>query len=122
MANLGERAEAVRRRVESWERAEEAWQEKTRKRLRIMWIVISVVGGLLLGLVVFRYTPARSSGADALHGFDLGGLDGRVPGGENMTFSLKKENEGGPSVLEKLQQGQGADDVEDPRIRAFDKL
>lgn len=122
MISLGERADSVRKKVESWEQAEEAWQEKTRKRLRIMWIIISIAGGLLFGLIAFRYTPARTAGPGGLQGFNTTELNGRVPGGEHFTFSLQREKKGEASVLERLQRGQENSTEEDPRLRAFDEL
>ncbi|KAK2020202.1 hypothetical protein LZ32DRAFT_547168, partial [Colletotrichum eremochloae] len=49
---LSGRVDAVRRRIEGWENADREWQEKTRKRLRTMWIVMSVVFAVLIMLFV----------------------------------------------------------------------
>jgi cell division septum initiation protein DivIVA len=40
---LGERVDIVRERIEAWERADREWQERTRKRLKVIWIIMSVV-------------------------------------------------------------------------------
>ncbi|KAG4427033.1 hypothetical protein IFR05_017484, partial [Cadophora sp. M221] len=45
---LAGRVEIVRDRVEGWEVAEGEWQEKTRKRLRILWVGMSFVVGIVM--------------------------------------------------------------------------
>ncbi|TVY40764.1 hypothetical protein LSUB1_G002043 [Lachnellula subtilissima] len=75
---LGGRVDVVRERVEGWERAEFAWQEKTRKRLRGLWIVMSVVAVLVLALVVLRHTPARTQGPGVIQGVNMTGLEKKV--------------------------------------------
>lgn len=47
IAALGDRVDAVRRRVERWERADREWQERTRRRLKIVWGVVMALGCLL---------------------------------------------------------------------------
>ena len=58
--SLSSRVEAVRVRIESWERADGQWQEKTRKRLRIIWSVMSVILTTLIAVLVgINYTYSR---------------------------------------------------------------
>lgn len=57
---LGGRVEAVRERVERWERADLAWQERTRTRLKVLWAIVS---GVVLALVVLLVVTARSNKA-----------------------------------------------------------
>lgn len=60
---LSERVDAVSGRIESWERADREWQEKTRKRLKAGWVVTSVVIFLLLALFVgTQYAPEGLEG------------------------------------------------------------
>lgn len=48
----------MRERIESWERADREWQEKTRKRLKAVWVATSVVIFLVLLLFVgAQYAP-----------------------------------------------------------------
>lgn len=47
---LGARVDSVRRRVERWERADREWQERTRRRLKIVWGFVMVLGALLAAL------------------------------------------------------------------------
>ncbi|KAI6785547.1 uncharacterized protein J7T54_005881 [Emericellopsis cladophorae] len=42
MRDLSARVDAVRERVESWERADQAWQDKTRRRLKVAWKVVFI--------------------------------------------------------------------------------
>lgn len=55
---LSERVDVVRERVEGWERADREWQERTRKRLRMIWLVMSFLICLLIALLVSaQYIP-----------------------------------------------------------------
>lgn len=47
---LNARVDTVRKKVEKWERADRQWQEKTRKRLKIIWSVGSAVTLAVLGV------------------------------------------------------------------------
>ena len=124
--SLGERVDVIRRKVEGYERAEGAWQEKTRKRLRVMWIVMSVVAAVMIGLVFFRYTPAKTFGPGVIHGFN--GTELRIPGvdgtmGNDSVWSLKRETKkDGEGVLDRLKKTQGERVENDPRLRALDEL
>jgi hypothetical protein len=40
---LSDRVDVVRERIEGWETADREWQERTRKRLKVIWIIMSVV-------------------------------------------------------------------------------
>ncbi|KAK4111967.1 hypothetical protein N656DRAFT_780106 [Canariomyces notabilis] len=58
IALLSKRVDGVRERIESWERADKEWQERTRKRLKVVWIVTSVVIFVVVLLYVgAQYTP-----------------------------------------------------------------
>ena len=41
--SLSKRVDIVRDRVESWERADQEWQNRTRRRLKVIWSVMFVV-------------------------------------------------------------------------------
>ena len=126
IATLNDRVDVVRRKVEGYEFAEGEWQDKTRKRLRVMWIVMSVITVVVIGLVLFRYTPAKSFGPGVVHGVGKEGL--RVGGGVvgNETWSLKREvGVGREGVAEKLRRSQGersGDGEGDEKLRVFDEL
>lgn len=76
--SLSERVDVVRKRVESWERADKQWQERTRTRLRVTWSVIFMV--ILAFVVLFLsagpaapgiVAPDASSPADSLSGLSM---------------------------------------------------
>ncbi|KAL7798055.1 hypothetical protein V8C37DRAFT_368509 [Trichoderma ceciliae] len=60
---LAARVDVVRRRVEGWERADRAWQEKTRKRLRITWAALSIIV-CIVGLVFMAFSYNSRSAAE----------------------------------------------------------
>ncbi len=51
MKALTDRVDTVRHRIEQWEQADKQWQEKTRKRLKIIWSAMSVLVVLLIILL-----------------------------------------------------------------------
>ncbi|KAK7952096.1 uncharacterized protein PG986_007824 [Apiospora aurea] len=57
--SLSERMDRVHRRVENWERADKDWQERTRKRLRIVWIITSIMLFVVIGaFFTAQYGPS----------------------------------------------------------------
>ena len=55
---LSERVDVVRGRIEGWERADKEWQERTRKRLKIIWWIMSVIGFVFVLLFISaQYVP-----------------------------------------------------------------
>ncbi|KAK0657223.1 hypothetical protein B0T16DRAFT_55403 [Cercophora newfieldiana] len=48
---LSKRVDVVRERIENWERADKEWQERTRKRLKVVWVVTSIL--LFIFLLLF---------------------------------------------------------------------
>jgi len=116
---LARRVDFVRGRVEGWEKAEEEWQEKTRKRLKIFWIFVSIIGAIVLLLAVFQYTPANTTVTTPSPTGNTTGLLGVAPGLEMLQNQSSPKNT--ENVFERLKQ----EDVrlpEDPRLRVFDEL
>lgn len=121
---LGDRVGIVAEKVDGWERAEGEWQERTRKRLRVLWIIIAIGGVLFLGLVAFQYTPARTHGPGVLKGFNASELGGNVPDLEqikNETWKLKRSTEAALEKMKAKSKDKRKLD-EDPRLRVFDEL
>lgn len=57
--SLSERMDRVHARVENWEKADRDWQERTRKRLRVVWIITSVMLFVVVGVfLAAQYGPA----------------------------------------------------------------
>ncbi len=55
---LSERLDSVNRRLSLWEHADKAWQERTRKRLKVVWIVTSIL--VLLVMLLFLACTIRT--------------------------------------------------------------
>ncbi|KAK2004689.1 hypothetical protein LX36DRAFT_649754 [Colletotrichum falcatum] len=105
---LSGRVDAVRRRIEGWENADREWQEKTRKRLRTMWIVMSVVFAVLIVLFI---------GAHYLGGAEIGGGTGLKGLERGLNSSAGTDGRPLPPLWED-RNGRGDDD----RLRVFDEL
>lgn len=122
---LGERVDVVRERVDGWEVADGEWQEKTRRRLRWMWIVMSAAVAVLAVVMGVWYTPTKTNvGMDGIgEALNATGLLGKQPDWERMrneTWNLKRET---GRKLERLMVKGGEELVdEDPRLRVFDEL
>ncbi|KAL5630232.1 hypothetical protein BROUX41_000104 [Berkeleyomyces rouxiae] len=71
MDALSARVDAVKSTVERWETADAEWQERTRKRLRSIWIVllglvaIGLAAAVVQGVVVSGDAAVAAAGADA---------------------------------------------------------
>jgi hypothetical protein len=121
---LGARVDLVRDRVEGWEKAEGEWQDRTRKRLRVLWIFMSLTAGIMVALSVFHYTPARTPGLDILSELNISEVVRSVPELDrirNETWSLKRN---AMEALRNMSSCPKADEDldEDPRLRLFDEL
>ncbi|KAJ3954143.1 hypothetical protein N0V92_009357 [Colletotrichum tropicale] len=116
---LGERVDLVRRRIEGWERADREWQEKTRKRLRTVWIVMSVVFAILILLFI------GAQYAQQVGGVDLEDVAAKiVEKGANRTPGLGVDSKGDGSQerhVPPLWGDRGGREEED-RLRVFDEL
>ncbi|KFY41538.1 hypothetical protein V495_04894 [Pseudogymnoascus sp. VKM F-4514 (FW-929)] len=67
---LGARVEVIRKRAEGWAKVEDQWQEKTRKRIKLFWALSATIVVVLVGLLIFQYTPARSPGPSIVDGLN----------------------------------------------------
>lgn len=120
---LGARVDMVRQRVERWEVLEEEWQQRTRKRLKILWSVMVVILIVVLGLLIFHYTPKRSHASGFLKRFNAStSKDNISETGKdtlNGTLHLKRPATDGLAALRTLQNRTLE---EDARLHAFDEL
>jgi hypothetical protein len=120
---LGDRVELVKQKIERWERVESEWQQRTRKRLKFLWAITATALLILVGLVAFQYTPARTHGPGTLRGFNVSNITVNVTELEdilgNKTRSLKRTAN---DALEKLRRLPDEELEEDPRLKAFDEL
>lgn len=119
---LSKRVDVVRERIEGWERADKEWQERTRKRLKIIWIIMSImVFSLILILVGAQYAPS-SEQVPA-----LSDLASRVGNGEsslremagNQSISVASMID---EVRDVLNSRRSNNSTEDDVFRAFDEL
>ena len=119
---LGARVDVVKERVDGWEKAEGEWQEKTRKRLRIMWVMMAVVAVVMVGLMGFQYSPARSQ-VDMLKGVDTSGLAEVLPDLERIGNKTRGWPKSTMDAFEKMLKKEEEGKLEeDPRLRLFDEL
>jgi hypothetical protein len=121
--SLGDRVEVVRERADGWEREVEEWRERTRKRLKVLWIVIGVCGALFLAGTMWWNAPARSHGPGVLKGLDASVFagSGMDTEGVNESLSLKRNSVPMSEKLNEKTQSQKRMD-NDPRLRMFDEL
>lgn len=98
---LSERVDRVKERIERWERADREWQERTRKRLRVIWVVTSVVVFLVLLLVVSAQYVAPGGGV----GVGFGETTTRIANGS--LNAVRDVTAGGKDMLWKGGSGSG---------------
>ncbi|KAI0482927.1 hypothetical protein GGR56DRAFT_214486 [Xylariaceae sp. FL0804] len=122
---LGGRLDAVRDRVEGWERADRAWQEKTRRRLRVLWIITLAAASALLLLyflsggggaapAAMMTTTTTTTGDRGAEGHGAGHL---VAGNHSRSAAAMADQ-----VREALSRQRG-DGLEEERVLgAFDEL
>ena len=123
---LSERVDTVREQVESWEKADREWQEKTRKRLKIIWIITSVLLFSILALAVgTQYAPAMDvpvlsdmipDSASGTRPTGNASLLGTTAGGSRIAQNVGEE-------LKAALSRTRAEDAADAQVlRAFDEL
>jgi hypothetical protein len=113
---LSERVDVVRERMEGWEKADKQWRERTRKRLRVIWTVMSVVFLVVMCLLVgVRYTSGQGWDHELV---PAGGRRAVPP--ELLNGSNIQEDNDDDRSTRTLPWGKRGDDGE--RLRAFDEL
>ncbi len=123
--SLSERVDVVSERIESWGQADREWQEKIRKRLKVVWVVTSVVVFLVLSLFIgSQYSPVgleettAHTASDGLH------TPRDVPGGstaEVLISSADPVRDGMP--LNFTGHGRpGISSATTDMLRVFDEL
>ncbi|EFX02479.1 hypothetical protein CMQ_5840 [Grosmannia clavigera kw1407] len=118
---LGGRVDVIRERVERWERADLAWQERTRTRLKVLWAIVS---GVVLALVVLLVVMARSNKANRTTltvPDDVGRL---VENAYSTLAATTSKHERHLSLLHNSSDRDGAAAVSkaDSLVRLFDEL
>jgi hypothetical protein len=112
---LAARVDVVRRQIEGWERADRAWQEKTRKRLRITWAaLLSIVCLIGLLFVSFSYHARGAAPGDS-----IGSWRNTTPGLQGLNQDLAVNSHGEEPEATRAWDVPPADD--EP-LRIFDEL
>ncbi|KAI1128418.1 hypothetical protein F5Y10DRAFT_240658 [Nemania abortiva] len=116
---LSKRVDLVHERIEGWEKADKEWQERTRKRLKAIWIFISVVAFILTFFFLGAQYAPTSTGTD---GLDV--LAPKTQGEPAMMNNLVKNNSKSAAAMadevrEELARRRGH---EQEVLRVFDEL
>ncbi|KAK0751541.1 hypothetical protein B0T18DRAFT_362078 [Schizothecium vesticola] len=104
---LSKRVDLVMDRIENWERADREWQERTRKRLKAVWVVTSIVLFCLLFLFLgaqYGYAPEGvegQPGRPAIGGPDVApeAMGGGIAAGNMLSVTPNAEKAGGARNL-----------------------
>ncbi|RYP74603.1 hypothetical protein DL771_002869 [Monosporascus sp. 5C6A] len=119
---LSKRVDVVQERIEGWERADKAWQEKTRRRLKVIWIIMStLLFNLILLSVGAKYGPA-SMDASLVTDLTSGKNDGQRLSGESTDTATKSLGSMTDEVREEMNKRRGDTLREDAVLQIFDEL
>ncbi len=119
---LSERVGVVQKRIEGWESADKEWQERTRKRLKVVWLFMSTVVLIVVFLFIStKYAPGAINNSLATD-FASGKNDGRTPLSEFTGNKSKSAEDLADEVRGDLHKKQGDGLGEDALLRALDEL
>ncbi|KAI0863348.1 hypothetical protein F4860DRAFT_83186 [Xylaria cubensis] len=119
---LSMRVDAVRERIEGWEKADKEWQERTRRRLKVTWIIISL--GVFILMCLLLGTQYGQSSNDVNKPAELARA---IPQGKSPMESLGRNNSRSAAAMadevrEELTRRRGPDSAQQEALRAFDEL
>ncbi|KAK3943738.1 hypothetical protein QBC46DRAFT_376989 [Diplogelasinospora grovesii] len=112
---LSERVDIVRDRIESWERADREWQERTRKRLKAIWVVTSLVVFIILLLFVISAQYAPDGFGSGNHSEVAGSSSSSSSSSSNATIRDKL-------WLNRTEPAKASSVLADEMLRVFDEL
>lgn len=115
---LSERVDIVRQRTTMWSTVEASWEEKTRKRIKLFWALSAVVLVLVVGGMIWQYTPTRQGGVGEIK-VPVGREGVREVVGAIVNESIERKG-AEKRVLDELRKERVVE--VDPRLRAFDEL
>lgn len=127
ISSLGRRVDVVRDMVEGWERADKKWQERTRRRLMVIWGITSAV----IFVLVLLYYGAQygGSGSLPLDGLPAGDISGvEALGGMNGSLNASSSGTGvidvgaGDEAFPDIGKPEPKAGNADERLRLFDEL
>ncbi|KAI0486448.1 hypothetical protein F4859DRAFT_470399 [Xylaria cf. heliscus] len=119
---LSTRVDAVRGRIEGWEKADREWQERTRRRLKAIWIIISVVVFVLMCLLLGAQYGSSSTDVNKPVGSALGIQEGKPPMESLVGNNSKSAAAIADEVREELTRRRGPGSTEQEALRVFDEL
>lgn len=132
IASLSARVDVVRQRVEQWERADREWQERTRRRMKIVWGFVLAVGLVLAVLYVGArtYAPGVESVKRELQEEAMlvemsldGGLERPETTGSKAAYANGDADGKRTGVVPALNFSvDGRDEAGDEALRALDEL
>ncbi|KAI0553740.1 hypothetical protein F4679DRAFT_530388 [Xylaria curta] len=119
---LSTRVDAVRERIEGWEKADKEWQERTRRRLKVTWIIISL--GVFILMCLLLGTQYGPSSADVHTPAELAQA---ISEGKSPMESLGRNHSRSAAAMadevrEELTRRRGPDSAQQEALRAFDEL
>ncbi|KAH6898292.1 hypothetical protein B0T10DRAFT_103090 [Thelonectria olida] len=115
--SLSDRVDVVRRRVESWDRLDKESQESTRRRLKAIWICMSIVTLAIILIYFFgaHYTPPRSSRIGTETRVAESIIESRKEAGHTEVPGESHEDDDGTYLRKRPVDGG-------ERLRVFDEL
>ncbi|KAI1368722.1 hypothetical protein F5Y08DRAFT_227590 [Xylaria arbuscula] len=117
---LSKRVDIVRDRIEGWKKADKEWQERTRKRLKIIWIIISIVTFVLVVLFIgAQYAPTDITKLAEVAPTALGGKPSLESFAGNNSRSAATMAE---EVREELTLRRVPESGDEAVLRIFDEL
>lgn len=125
---LGQRVDVVRDMVEGWERADREWQERTRRRLMVIWGITSTV--IFVLVLLYLGAQYQASGSVPPAGIPAGHVEGGedIPGLNASLNASSAEVPGiGTDVVDEttfpsIGRSESTKGNEDDRLRLFDEL
>lgn len=119
---LSERVGVVQKRIEGWERADKEWQERTRKRLKVIWLIMSTLVFIVALLFVSAKYGLGSIDASSIADLTSGKIESQPPLNGLTNNGSKSVETRTDEVREELNKRRGDGSVEDALLRAFDEL
>ncbi|KAI1263051.1 hypothetical protein F5Y18DRAFT_140924 [Xylariaceae sp. FL1019] len=122
---LSKRVDVVRERIESWEKADKAWQERTRRRLKVLWIIVLVIALAIM----FMFAGIQYAGSPV----DLNTLKESITVSQHsstpdMDDILGNKSKSAAAMTDELRQvlarrrDQGAEAIDNEPLRRLDEL
>lgn len=111
------RVSTIRERIDKWEDADRAWQERTRKRLKIFWSVTFFVATVVIAFAVgVKYAGTKHDGGRGSAGTTA------PPPGRRLNTPRAPADGGGEEMSRALPWKRRQEGGEPPGLGALDEL